>query len=192
MYLCYVMKRIIFCIILMFAGIVSGSAQQKDKLEPGLYSVTGDGIKAMERQSAISVTSAPDTDMLLEQKFVYKGSEGINKADGNFLLVCDPGKKNPVVTLKKFNIFTKKLTPEDMMIIPLTPQKNKRIYDCRKLRARKGKIEWLKFDFTWEETSECTYSISADLAPGEYAIVFCYVMPVWNFDFNNAFTFTVE
>lgn len=177
---------------LMALMTFSAAAQDGSALEPGLYNIVEGTPTLMSTQRGTQV-STDDNDMLLLTKFNYAGVSSGIISDGQFLMVCDPAKKNPLVTLNKYGIFTSKLTPEDMMIVPLTVEKKRRSYDCRKLKTvGLTKVEWIKMDFDFEEVSECTYRITADLPRGEYAAVFRYTLPVWNFDFNQVFPFTVR
>ena len=187
------MKRIILSIVTVFAlAAVCDAAQKKDGPKPGIYSVKDTQLTAMVKQKSTEVCSELDWDLFVTQKFQYRGSKAKMTAEGDFLLVCNPSKKKPLVTLRKFAVFTKKLTPDDMMIVPLDVRWNKRVYDCSKLHSHRGKVQWNQVDFTWEKVDECTYRIKSYLEPGEYAIVFRYNLPSWNFDFSHAFPFRVE
>ncbi len=185
------MKRIFTICIVLAAACVSAFAQM-DEHEPGLYAINGEEATLLTPQNA-SQSSSSNNILGVEigkSKLNYKGITSDTIASGKFLLVIDPERKNIKQTLKEYNVFVASMTPANMIIVPLTVEKNKRIYDRGTTINGINTQTKDRVEFLWEQVSDNSFMIDAELAPGEYAIVF-KPAKLGEFNFNTVFDFTV-
>lgn len=197
------MKRFTIIAVLALFVIPVKSFAQLDERAPGIYTVVGEEsiplpyIYGMESGSSVGIGIVS----IGSAKFTYKGAtSGVNASD-TFVLVIDPEKKTGSASPKKFDMFLKTMTPEDMMFLPLTTneKKQRREYDTgtgvgigigpvgigtnTENKERNG--------FEWEMISDNSFKIKvSDLAPGEYGIIFRQTK-IGQFMYNNLFGFTV-
>lgn len=167
------MKKLFLAFVL---AILCLSAQaQVENLKPGIYHVSGDVFTPLKSETSVkNENSATNRVGMFNVSYVFKNPTApVAVSDGSFVMVTDPSRKAMVQTLKKFNPFVAALTPDNMLLVPLTVKKNKRSYtafDYDEVRRRNP--EWEHVDFSWERLSDNSYSIKADLVPGEYAFAF--------------------
>lgn len=186
------LKLLSLCLLLV-SGVLSAYAQN-DTRSPGLYAVNGE--ESVKLDFLPGITSNGRVGILGVVEFGnsasrFKGETSDVKVSGNeFALVIDPDRKNVVRTLKKYEIFIKTMTPDNMLIVPLVVEDNWRIYD-KGLNVNGFNTEFKELvAFTWERISDNSFRILAEgLVPGEYAFIF-RVSPLSPFDFSGAFDFT--
>ena len=185
-------KILSLCLALAICGATVYA--ENDTREPGLYAVKGE--ESVKLEFLPGITSNSNTGILGvvelgNSKCKFKGETSGVKVSGNeFALVIDPDRKNVVRTLKKYEIFIKTMTPDNMLIIPLVVEKNRRVYD-KGLNINGFNTELKELvSFSWERISDNSFRIMAEgLVPGEYAFIF-RVSPLSPFDFSGAFDFT--
>ncbi|MBQ0024917.1 MAG: hypothetical protein KBT00_04245 [Bacteroidales bacterium] len=185
-------KFISFFILAAALSIASASAQS-DPREPGLYAVNGEESVPMTTVSAAKHSTSIGFGgvEIQKNKLEYKGVTSGTKATGKFVLVCDMEKKAIKQTFKKYDVFVQSMTPDNIIIIPLTVEKKKRVYDVGTSLNGINTERKERVDFTWEQISDNSYQIEAEMEPGEYAIVFRFAR-LDTFNFNTVFDFTVE
>ena len=184
--------RIISMCLAMALSVVSALAQN-DAREPGLYAVNGEEATRLEFLPGITSNSATGILGVIElgkTKCDYKGETSSVRVNGNeFVLVINPEQKNAVRTMKKYDVFIKTMTPDNILIVPLGVKNKKRFYD--KGMTVNGFNTQIKesLGFTWERISDNSFRIVAEgLVPGEYAFVF-RTSKLDNFDFSAVFDF---
>lgn len=185
------MKKV-FAICLMLAAMCASAFAQLDERAPGLYAINGENEDLLTPVNAVQSNS--NTNILGIEvgkvKNIYKGITSDSIASGKFILVINPEQKAIKKTLKDYNPFIKSMTPANMIIVALDVEKNRRVYDHGTTlegfnTEKKGRV-----DFIWEQISDNSFLIEAELVPGEYAIVF-KPAKLGEFDFNAVFDFTV-
>lgn len=205
------MKRIILTLAAMFCLVSFAAAQETEQivseektqaekqasaLEPGLYAFV-DGVPCQLPYSAgttISTTlGTPNSEVTLKQKYTYKGTtSGLNITEKKLVMVIDPEQKAVKKSMKGYDPFIKSMTPDNIMIVRLVVEKNKRVYDAG---ASFGNIKlgaWANVEFEWKHSGDNAYMISVDsLQPGEYAVIF---KPAEHgtYDLTSVFCFTVQ
>lgn len=186
------MKHII---TIVAACLISASASfaQNEKLEPGIYAIVDSTATHLSftpgkvANSGINVVGLE----LGSTKFAYKGETSGVKADGKFVMVIDPEKKAMRRTPKAYDPFIKSMTPELIMIVPLEVVKDKRVYDEGTSVQGINTKKKTRVEFEWELVDENTYEITADLQPGEYAVIF-KPAKLGSYDFSSIYGFYVE
>ena len=186
------MKRFITIIVacLVFA---TASFAQSEKLAPGIYAVVDGTATHLSYTLGTAVNSGLNVIGVEvgKIKFNYKGESSGVKAAGKLVMVIDPEKKAIRQTPKVYDPFIKTMTPELIMIVPLEVIKNKRVYDegtsIQGINTKKKS----RVEFQWELVDENTYEITADLQPGEYAVVF-KPAKLGAYDFSCIYGFYVE
>lgn len=168
---------------------------QKDSREPGLYYVDGETStpltvqKGMTASSGIGILDIVD---IGKKKTNYKGNTSDTHCQkAEFVMVIDLEKKSAVQTLKKFDPFYKEMNPDNMKLVQLVVEKKKRVYDeGRSINGIKTKAN-KSIEFLYEQISDNSWRITADLPAGEYAWIF---KPAALTDFNRSaiFDFTIE
>ncbi len=186
------MKHVItiFTACLLFA---SAAFAQSEKLAPGIYAIIDSTATHLSYTPGVAANSGINVIgvELGRTKFTYKGeSSGVN-ATGKFVLVIDPEKKGIRKTPKIYDPFIKSMTPELIMIVPLEVVKNKRVYDEETSIQGINTKKKTRVEFQWKIVDEYTYEITADLQPGEYAVVF-KPAKLGAYDFSSIYGFYVE
>lgn len=186
------MKKIIAFIISLALFSIFGANAQESEFDPGIYSVTDDVPVALTYSSGVMGTGSTGIVGIEvgRTKCSYKGTESGVLCTGTLLMVIDPEKKNIVRTLKKYDPFVKSMTPDNIMIVPLMVDKNKRVYD-EGISINGFNVEKKnRVPFIWERVSDNAFLITAEVVPGEYAVVF-RPAKLGGFDFESVFCFTV-
>ena len=186
------MKNIITTIAtcLLFA---SASFAQSDKLIPGIYAIIDSSATHLSYTPGVAANSGINVIGVEvgKIKFTYKGESSEVKSTGKFVMVIDPEKKVIRKTPKVYDPFIKSMTPELIMIVPLEVVKNKRVYDEGTSIQGINTKKKTRVEFQWELIDENTWEITADLQPGEYAVVF-KPAKLGSYDFSSIYGFYVE
>lgn len=167
---------------------------QNDEREPGIYAVVGE--ESVPLTFIQGSTSNSNTGILgieiSKQKKEYKGltSDTVVPKDFKLVLVCDMNRKNITQTLKKYDVFVSSITPDHMIIVALEPAKKNRVYDWGTALNGFNTKKQGRVDFTWEQVTDNSYLIQAELEPGEYAVVF-KPAKLGEYNFDTVFDFTV-
>ena len=194
MYIC-IMKRLFYflaaALTLMGSGIVANA--QVDERAPGIYAiVNGESIPLnfTSGNTAVSTTNIIGFEVG-NTKITYKGATSGTIASDTFVMVIDPEKKALTKTLKVYNPFIKTMTPGNILILPLSVVKEKRLYDEGKsVMGIKTEVKG-RMDFEWEQISDNSFSIKVlNLIPGEYGFVF-RVSKLADFDYSAIYGFTI-
>ena len=186
------MKKSLIAAIAAVCMAFMASAQDEN-LAPGIYSIIdGQATRLTYTSGAVSSSSVGVLGLDLgKQKYSYKGETAGVPVKDKIVMVIDPGKSNVKCTPKVFDPFIKTMSPEKIIIVPLSAEKNKRVYDPgRKINGFNVEKKE-RMDFEWELTAENTYTITVDYQPGEYAIVFKYT-ELAGFDYTAIYGFCVE
>lgn len=190
------MKRT-FLIIAAAMMLCPMAFAQMDEREPGIYTInSGESVPLKFEISAQMNDSmeAGELSVLDSNTFIFsKPSAKVTSESGEFVLVINPEKKMFIQTLKKYDVFIGTMSPENMILIPLSIHKNKkRIYHHGSYDLVHGlNISWDKKDFTWEKISDNSFRIKAELEPGEYAFAF-RINKLQDFQLNAVYTFSVK
>lgn len=167
----YSIVFVLFCALFFTVNAYA----QMDEREPGLYAIVGEeSIPLTYSNGTTSVTSTGILGVELgKKKCTYKGSSsGVIAAD-TFVLVIDPEKKSIVRNTKSYYPFIKTMTPNNMLVLPLSVVKDKRIYEEGKTIAGINVSVKDRMDFDWEQISDNSYEIHVqNLIPGEYGFIF--------------------
>ena len=176
----------------MLAAACASAFAQMDEREPGLYAINGEEEFLLTPVGAVQ--SSSNTNILGveigKSKMLYKGVTSDTIANGKFILVIDPEQKAIKQTLKEYDVFVASMTPANMIIVPLEVEKNKRVYDRGSTINGFNTQKKDRVDFIWEQISDNSFLIEAELAPGEYAVVF-KPAKLGEFNFNTVFDFSV-
>lgn len=171
----------------------TASFAQDEKLAPGIYAVVDSTLTHLSYTSGIASNSGLNIIGVEvgNSKFTYRGESSEVKANGKFVMVIDPEKKTMRKTPKVYDPFIKSMTPELIIIVPLEVAKNKRIYDEGTSIQGINTKKKARVEFQWELIDENTYEITADLQPGEYAVVF-KPAKLGSFDFSSIYGFYIK
>ena len=166
-----------------------------DALAPGLYTWSGGEwvLLPFETAWANEDFNGMPTDFELANTWFYvNGPSAQTKSEGKWLLVCDLQKKAFKQTPKKYDVFVRHVTPDNILIIRYEEQKRKRRYCClfHSIDPFKG-ADWVSEPFHWKRLTANSFLIEADLTPGQYGAVFRYNDKT-SFNFKTAFTFYIE
>ena len=176
----------------MLAAACASAFAQMDEREPGLYAINGEEEFLLTPVGAVQ--SSSNTNILGveigKSKMLYKGVTSDTIANGKFILVIDPEQKAIKQTLKEYDVFVASMTPASMIIVPLEVEKNRRVYDRGSTLNGFNTQKKDRVDFLWEQISDNSFLIEAELAPGEYAVVF-KPAKLGEFNFNTVFDFSV-
>ena len=190
------MKKILHtlavAVICLTAFSVSSNAQM-DEREPGLYAIVdGESIPLGYTSGSTSVSTTNVVGFEVgKSKCSFKGETSGTVTSDTFVMVIDPEKKALTRTMKSYNPFIRTMTPNNILILPLSVSKGKRIYDEGKSvmgikTEKKGRM-----DFEWEQISDNSFEIKVSgLVPGEYGFIF-RVSKIADFDYSAIFGFTV-
>lgn len=184
------MRKIISTIAIAFIATLFANAQ--DRLEPGIYAVADSCYTSLSFSAGINKSSSTNIFGVEvgDSGSSYKGeTSGVN-CTGCLVMVIDPDKKVIKRTLKSYEPFIKTMTPDLIMIVPLTVEKNKRTYNAGKsvMGIKTEKKERVPFE--WEQIDDVTFRINFEAAPGEYAVVF-KAAKLGDYDFASIYGFTI-
>ena len=191
------MKKLSLTLLMaLFALAISA---QIETLEPGFYAEENDSYVPLKPEFSVAVNAIPDlndsgfTDSEIAcNVFQFKGKTSINSSStGSFIFVGHPKRKSISQTRRKYNVFTRDMNPDNMLLVPLDVVKKRREYDARRATLQKGHAIWPSVDFEWEQLGKNTFRITTDLPDGEYAFVFRFKKNT-SFNFNAAYTFSLK
>lgn len=187
------MKNIIITITAFLLAAYTMSAQN-DPRDPGLYAIMGDESIPLEYQSGTASDSGTSLLGIVElghKKYIFKGPSSSVTADSIFVMVCNLEKKHITRTLKKYDIFVESMTPDNIVVIPLEVQKNRRIFsEGTSINGFNTEMK-NSLSFEWERLSDNSFLITVHgLVPGEYAFAF-RAAKLAPFDFTAIFGFTI-
>lgn len=168
---------------------------QMDEHIPGIYTIIDDDYVPLNYTAgvtSVSTTGIGDFEYG-DMKHQYKGeTSGVNASE-TFVLVIDPEKKVMVRTLKKYDPFIKTMTPNNVLVLPLTVNERRHRREYDQGRNLNGfNIERREMmDFEWEQITDNSFMITVpDLLPGEYAFIF-RATRLAEFDYTGIFGFTI-
>ena len=191
----YFMKKICLIAAAMMGFVLSSvvALGQVDERVPGIYAmVEGESVPLgfVNGTTAVSTTGVLGVEVG-KTKVSFKGTESGVLASGTFVMVIDPEKKAVTKTLKNYNPFIKSMTPSNLLVLPLTVVKEKRVYDeGMSIDGIKTSVQG-RMDFEWEQVGDNLFEIRVQgLVPGEYGIVF-RASKLAAFDYSAMFGFTV-
>lgn len=204
------MKRRIFLFaILAFSFISFDSFAQLDERKPGIYAIVGEDFYPLSYSYAVGTGSSVGIGPVSigTTKYNYKGETSGVIASDTFVLVIDPEKKSGgTISSKKFDCFHYKMTPDDMLILPLVTniKKQRREYDPGTgigIGVGVGAVsvgagatvggETERAGFEWERITDNSFKIKVSgLLPGEYGIVF-RIAKLGTFNYAPLFGFTI-
>ena len=180
-------------LVCAFAFNINADAQM-DEREPGLYAIVGEeSIPLVYSNGTASVSSTGILGVELgKKKCTYKEPTSGVLASGTFVMVINPEKKGITRSMKSYEPFIKTMTPNNILVLPLTVDKNKRVYEEGKTIEGINISVKDRMDFEWEQISDNSYEIRVlNLIPGEYGFVF-RPAKLGEFDYSAIFGFTVE
>lgn len=191
--------RIFIAAALALALLPTKSFAQMDERQPGIYTVVGQESRPLSYVYQLSASGSVGIMGVNvgHDTYKYKGTTSGVIASDTLVLVIDPSKNKGVITPKKFDIFVKSMTPDNIMILPLTvnEKKQRREYDAGTtigIANASIKTKSLqRIQFEWEQISDNSFMIKvADLTPGEYGVIF-RMSKLGQFDFNALLGFTI-
>ena len=189
------MKRTCFYAFAAIFSLAFGlnASAQLDEREPGIYTIVNG--ESVPLEFTAGTTSVKTTNILGfetgNSNCTYRGETSGTPASNTFVMVIDPEKKAVVKTLKKYQVFIKSMTPNNMLVIPLEISKGKRVYEEGKtVMGIKTEVKG-RMDFSWEQITDNSFEITVDgLVPGEYGIIFRATL-LADYDYSAIFGFTV-
>lgn len=186
------MKKSSLALSALFISTIVSFAQI-DGREPGLYYVNLEESVPLTYQSGINKSSG--TEMLgfeISNKTIrFKGETSDTPvAQASFVLVCDLKKKSIVKTLKKYDVFVKNITPDNMILVKLDVGDGKRFYDTGVAINGININKKERPPFEWEQITDNSWQVTANLEPGEYGFIF-KASRLSDYDFDSIFDFTV-
>lgn len=201
-------KRVFLLAILALSFIQFDSFAQLDERKPGIYTIVGEDSFPLSYSYAIGTGSGVGIGPVTigSSKYNYKGITSGVIASDTFVLVIDPEKKSGgSVSPKKFDCFHAKMTPDDILILPLVTnaKKDRREYNTGtsigigvgagavSVGAGANTENKERASFEWERITDNSFKIKVSgLWPGEYGIVFRYAK-LGTFDYAPLFGFTI-
>lgn len=185
--------RIIVATLLSTFFFAVNAYAQMDERQPGLYAIVGEEsipLTFSNGTTSVSTTGILGVEVGRTRCIYRKPSSGV-EASGMFVMVIDPEQKAIVKKLKSYKPFFKKMTPNDVLVLPLTVDGNKRIYEEGKTIAGINVSIKDRMDFEWEQITDNSYEIHVqNLIPGEYGFVF-RPSKLGEFDYSAIFGFTI-
>lgn len=189
------MKKHSYILVTFFFTLffTANAYAQMDEREPGLYAIVGE--QSIPLPFSNGTTSVGTTGILGVEvgrvKCAYrKPTSGVNAAD-TFVMVIDPERKAIVKKLKSYNPFYNKMTPNNVLVLPLTVDGKRRIYEEGKIIAGINVSIKDRMDFEWEQITDNSFEIRVQqLIPGEYGFVF-RASKLAEFDYSALFGFTI-
>ena len=188
------MKKItVFATIVFALSFSTKSFAQMDERVPGLYAIVGEQSIPLTFTNG-TVHNATTGVLAVEVGKNYctfkEPTSGVIASD-TFVMVIDLEKKAIVKTLKSYFPFVKSMTPNNLLILPLSVEKNKRIYEEGKTINGINVSVKDRMDFEWEQISDNSFEIHVQgLIPGEYGIVFRPAR-LGEFDYSAIFGFSI-
>jgi len=193
-------KHIILAVSSALALISFTSYAQKDERAPGLYTVVGEESIPLSysRSGGGSVSVGTMGVTVGHDTYKYSGTTSGVNASNTFILVINPDKRTGVITGKKFDMFIKGMTPDNMLLLPLVvnQKKERREYDAGTTvgiaNARINTSSQDRIQFTWEQISDNSFKIVVEdtLIPGEYGFIF-RTSKLSQFNYSALLCFTV-
>lgn len=185
--------RIIVATLLCTFFFAVNAYAQMDERQPGLYAIVGE--ESIPLTFSNGTTSVSTTGILGVEvgrtRCIYRKPSSSVEASDMFVMVIDPEQKAIVKKLKSYKPFFKKMTPNDVLVLPLTVDGNKRIYEEGKTIAGINVSIKDRMDFEWEQITDNSYEIHVqNLIPGEYGFVF-RPSKLGEFDYSAIFGFTI-
>lgn len=185
--------RIIVATLLSTFFFAVNAYAQMDERQPGLYAIVGDEsipLTFSNGTTSVSTTGILGVEVGRTRCIYREPSSGVEASD-MFVMVIDPEQKAIVKKLKSYKPFFKKMTPNDVLVLPLTVDGNKRIYEEGKTIAGINVSIKDRMDFEWEQITDNSYEIHVqNLIPGEYGFVF-RPSKLGEFDYSAIFGFTI-
>lgn len=167
---------------------------QNDPREPGLYAIIGDESVPLAYQGGVASDSGTSFLGIIEvgqKKYTFKGASSDMPAGNTFVMVCDLERKHITRSLKKYDVFVESMTPDNIVVIPLEVQKNKRVFDEGTSVNGFNTEKKTSMKFEWEKLYDNSFLITVpDLTPGEYGFAF-KPAKFGQFDFTAIFGFTI-
>jgi len=199
------MKQILnFAAILFLMSMSLTASAQQDERTKGIYAiVNGESIPLSftygtgggDFGTGAGIGNVSMNIVLAKSTFHYKGVHSGIVASDTFVLVVDPKKNSGIITPKKFDYFIKKMTPNDMIVVPVftNEKKQRREFDPGTI------VDMLKHlkdnyseQFQWTKISDNSFEIKVnELTPGEYGIVF-RIPGTMSYSFDHLFGFTIQ
>lgn len=160
------------------AALIAGSmitlnAQQLDPREPGLYAVNGEESTLLTFTDASQSSSGISIGIISlgKRQLEFKGATSGTEAHGKFVLVINHEQKSATRVLKNYKPFIKTMNPDDLMIIPLTVEKKKRVLDEGLFVNGFGTKLIHGVPFSWVQIADNAFEIEVpNLIPGEYGV----------------------
>ena len=190
------MKKILHTLavaVICLTAFSFSSNAQMDEREPGLYAIVdGESIPLGYTSGATSVNTTNIVGFEVgKSKCSFKGETSGTVTSDTFVMVIDPEKKALTRTMKSYNPFIRTMTPNNILILPLSVSKGKRTYDEGKSVMGIKTEKKDRMDFEWEQISDNSFEIKVSgLVPGEYGFIF-RVSKIADFDYSAIFGFTV-
>lgn len=175
------------------------SHAQMNGLAPGIYAVTDTVSTPLKYSCGGAYVEIAGVESVIRYEIVheifhYAGiTSGVNASD-TFLFVTDHSRKEIVKTMKEYDVFIRNMSPEDMVLFPLSvnSSKKRREYDASPTMRGFSGEENAAIDFEWKEISDNVYEITVHGLPaGEYAFAFRYSR-FYPFDFTAIYGFTIK
>lgn len=167
---------------------------QNDPREPGLYAIIGDESVPLAYQGGVASDSGTSFLGIIEvgqKKYTFKGASSDMPAGNTFVMVCDLERKHITRSLKKYDVFVESMTPDNIVVIPLEVQKNKRVFDEGTSVNGFNTEKKTSMKFEWEKLYDNSFLITVHgLVPGEYAFAF-RAAKLAPFDFTAIFGFNI-
>lgn len=173
-----------------FAG---NSYAQTDEREPGLYAIVGEeSVPLAYTNGTVHSSSTGILGVEFGKKYcTYKGASSGVVASSTFVMVIDPEKKAITRSMKAYNPFIKTMTPNNVLVLPLSVDKDKRVFEEGKSIAGINISVKDRMDFEWEQISDNSFEIRVlNLIPGEYGFVF-RPAKLGEFDYSGLLGFTI-
>lgn len=175
------------------------SFAQLDERKPGIYAVRGG--ESVQLPYGYGLYSGFGVGPASFLRYHYDGESSGVAADSTFVLVVDPKKKVGSVTPKKFDCFTRNLTPEDIVFLPLDVNEERQCreydpgvvigYSAGPVTVAANAAIQERAGFEWEMISDNSFKITVHgLNPGEYGIAF-RLSKLASFNYNAIFGFKV-
>lgn len=167
---------------------------QLDERKSGIYAIVDGKSVPLTYSSGIQHNASTGIlgVELGKKKCTFRKPTSGTMASDTFVLVIDPEKKAVVRNITVYDPFIKSITPDDMLVLPLTVIKNKRVYEEGKTIAGINVSVKDRMEFEWEPISDNSFEIRVlNLTKGEYGFVF-RPAKLGEFDYSAIFGFTIS
>lgn len=174
---------------LLFSVKVSA---QLDERAPGIYAIVGD--QSIPLTYSNGSTSSSGFSVLgfevAKKKYEYKEpTSGVNTSN-TFVLVIDLEKKHIVRSMKAYDPFVKTMTPDNLLILPLSVDGNTRIYEEGKTYNGMSFEIKDRVEFEWEKITDNSFIIRIkQIIPGEYGFIL-RAAALGTFEYSTIYGFT--